>query len=117
MEITPFKTTIPFKQYIELVKPKTNSIGISEWHYALILDPPIIEYYEDTYYITGYHSNNINLNITCVLTRININNNYKEIYIDADLINVTVEVVLKEELKDIKTVEQTKLFDNEQRKD
>ena len=116
MEINPFKTTISFKQYLEVVKPKTQGLGVCSCQYNLILKPPIIEYFEDYYNIIGYHSNDFNNIITCVLVN-NSPSNFKIMYIDANIIDIEVEVVLKEELKDIKTVEQTKLFDNEQGKD
>jgi len=119
MEINPFKTTISFKQYLEVVKPKTVDV-ISNYSttYHQIIEPPIITYYESKSYIIGYHNNKINNEVICLLVNTNNNNgDYKMIFADANAINVTIEVVLKEELKDIKTVEQTKLFDNEQGKD
>jgi len=120
MEIKPFKTTISFKQYIERVKPKlTSSITSYCNTFHKFMDAPRTDYYEDEYFIIGYHNNNINDNILCVLIPTHHNNSsYKIICVDANIINIDVEVVLKSELKDLKYIEQTELFkEDEQGKD
>lgn len=116
MEINPFKVSITFKQYITTVKPKIKTLSVLGSTYNMLVEPIKAHYYDD-YYIIGYHTNDINTEIICSLRKANINNTFKNIFINANVINITVEVVLKTELKNINSVEQLNLFENEQSKD
>lgn len=108
MEINPFKTKINFIEYLEYVKPETKHISNSTSHkYFEFIKNITTIYHSEQYIIRGYHLENINGSIICVLQ---IFNSDKVIFIEADLILVNVEVVLKSELKNIKSVEQLNLF-------
>ena len=119
MEINPFKTTISFKQYIKKTIPKVVSSITSYCNtFHKFMDAPKTKYYENEYFVIGYHNNTINDDMLCILTPIHQNaSNYRIICVDANRINIDVEVVLKEQIKDLKYIEQTELFKDEQGKD
>ena len=119
MEINSFKTTISFKQYIKRIKPKLTASTTSYCNtFHKFMDAPRIKYFEDEYFVIGYHNNTINDNMLCILTSTHQNvSDYKIICVDANIISIDVEVVLKSELKDLKYIEQTELFKDEQGKD
>lgn len=118
MEIHPFKITINFIQYLESHNIDTKDIKSGVNIYRNLIYPIKIEYLKNDYYIIGYHSNTINNDCICVLSPITTTSGHYEIkFISASIICINVEVVLKAELKDIKTVEQLKMFSDEQSKD
>ena len=124
MEINPFKTNITFNEYLDKINISNNAKIIhypTVDYYSLIQPLEVIYYYEQKYsykLIIGFYKHNINNIIYCTLIDTSINNSNKIIFDTGGNIKIEVEVILKSELKDLKYIEQTELFkEDEQRKD
>jgi len=120
MEINPFITNIPLNKYLKYIKTEiNNSKTINGNVYSQINKPFRVIFDGYDYMFIGYHVNTINNIIIGVLTPTHYNQlDYKLSFVNINDIYIKVEVVLKSELKDIKTVEQTELFkEDEQSKD
>ena len=111
MEIKPITVNIRLTDYLEITEIKTVDVNHSDMIYSKIVIPINVLVFNGDgskeVILIGYYK--MSKGITCVIRDITGDDNTPTL-ISIHKVRIAKEVVLKEQLKDVKTVEQLNLF-------
>lgn len=110
MEIKPITVNIRLTDYLEVTEHKTVDVNHSDMTYSKLIHSMKVLIFDGEgareVILIGYYK--LTKGITCVVR--DIQGDCTPMLVSIYKVRVTKEVVLKEQLKDVKTVEQLNLF-------